>query len=112
MLQLEFRADGTAELTDPDDIDADGNVALIWASDDDEEFHDKVPLDFLTEQDADSVLDYLVDAGAIDEDDAPMIEIYAEDGDGPGDDEDDEDEDDDEMQFAGDTFDSEAQHLN
>lgn len=57
---LLLTAHGTAQV-----IDADDNV--LWSSDDDEEFSDEFDDEFLEEQDVPDILEYLVDAGRLTE---------------------------------------------
>jgi hypothetical protein len=57
-LELILRAHGPAELVDADEVQ-------IWASDADEDFRDEFPDEFLSEDDAPDILDYLKDANIL-----------------------------------------------
>jgi hypothetical protein len=58
---LLLTAHGTAQLLDADD-------RVLWSSDDDEDFTDEYPDEFLEEEDVEEILQYLVDCELIDED--------------------------------------------
>jgi predicted dithiol-disulfide oxidoreductase (DUF899 family) len=60
-LELILRAHGIAELVD-------AREKTVWSSDADEDFKEDFNDEFLTEEDADDVLDYLVDNDVISED--------------------------------------------
>lgn len=72
LLELAFTPHGKAEL-----IDAEKDE-ILWASDDDDDFRDKFQDEFLSAADADRVLDYLIGAGEISEEEAEDMEIFEE----------------------------------
>lgn len=90
-LELVFKHSGGAELRRSDDT-------VVWASDSDMDFQDKFGFEIMSgDDDAEEVLNYLVSAGTVTEDEAPEIEIFDESlSDDPDDEEDDEDFEDDE----------------
>jgi hypothetical protein len=57
-LELVLRAHGTAEL-----VDSDGTV--LWVSDSDDQFKEEFTDEFLTEDDIEEILDYLIDNGVL-----------------------------------------------
>lgn len=65
--QLNLTETGGAELLD-------GAGRTLWASDSDEDFRDEFP-DFLQEEDVPELVDYLIDAGELTEDEAEQVEI-------------------------------------
>lgn len=67
-MQLELTEYGTAKL-----IDSQGHT--LWASDADEAFKDEFGDEFLDEEDDADILDYLVDAGHLTDEDADAVEI-------------------------------------
>lgn len=70
-LELVFTPTGTAELCRGDHV--------LWASDDDDEFRDEHTEEFLNaDRDAQSILDYLVGADIIKEQQAEELEIVEE----------------------------------
>jgi hypothetical protein len=105
ILELIFTHVGSAELRAFKDPDEEGDGTLVWASDTDLDFKDQQNNELLNaDQDAEMILNYLVEKGALDEDEAPYVDIIEESLDGsdvaaledePGDD-DEGDEDDDE----------------
>ena len=86
MKALVFTSTGTAVLEDEDG-------KALWSSDADEDFAETNPNEFLGDEDADEIINYLADVGLVsDEED---IDVYEDDDDGEndelgGDDEDDE----------------------
>lgn len=68
--RLHFAAAGGAEL-----LDAEG--ATVWASDSDEDFRGRFP-DFLTQEEVEDVLDYLVDRHYLTDSLADELEVTAE----------------------------------
>jgi hypothetical protein len=72
---LVFLTGGQAQLED-----ADGKV--LWHSDDDAEFREVVPDEFLGEEDAERVLKYLIEADELTEEEAEDCEIEVESLDG------------------------------
>jgi hypothetical protein len=61
-LELILHANGSAELLRAD--------VTVWSSDSDEAFKDEVSQEFLNEDDVPDILDYLVDAGRLTEEEA------------------------------------------
>lgn len=97
-LEIILRHTGTAELVD-------GNDVTIWSSDSDPDFKEVVSQDFLTEDDADAILEYLCDAEYLSDAEAARFEAdewdvteesLSDDSDDIDTDDDDESEDDDE----------------
>lgn len=64
----------------------------IWASDSDDDFAEEFGDEFLDENDTEAVLEYLVEAGHLTDDDADNAEVFTETAEpvGPGDEEDEE----------------------
>lgn len=103
ILELVFKHSGGVELravtSDEPELDS-----VIWASDSDQDFMDEFSNEiFDPDQDAEKIMDYLISADVIDDDEADELRIVSEaldgrdvdrvgDGD-PGDDDDDDDED-------------------
>lgn len=73
-LTLVFLVGGQAVLEEGEGEDTE----QVWASDDDEDFVDVIDHPFLTQEDAEAVLAYLVEQDIIDEADAPDIAIDVE----------------------------------
>ena len=78
MLELAFTPHGTAELIDPDS-DSD---YVIWASDSDDDFRDEFGEELLSEADTEDVIDWLVSAEIISNDEAESLEVFEESQDG------------------------------
>lgn len=84
---LTLLSNGGAELT--------RNGVQIWASDADDDFADEFGQEFLDENDAESVFEYLVEAGHLDDDEADNADFFIESAQpvtGPGDEDDEDDE--------------------
>jgi hypothetical protein len=81
---LIFTVQGTAELVNA------ANDDIEWASDEDEDFRAEQPNEFLGENDAGAVIDYLVGEGYLDEDEKGDVEIEVESAEDEDEDEDDE----------------------
>ena len=106
ILELVFKHSGGVELravtSDEPELDS-----VIWASDSDQDFMDEFSNEiFDPDADAEKIMDYLVSADIIDDDEADELRIVSEALDGrdvdslggdPGDDDDDGDEDDEEL---------------
>lgn len=73
-LTLVFLVGGQAVLEEGEGDSAE----LIWASDDDDDFIEQFPDGFLTENDKEAVLNYLVDEDVIEEADLPDVLIEVE----------------------------------
>lgn len=69
------------------------NGKVIWYSDDDEDFRSTVSDEFLSDKDQDRVLEYLVEEGFLEEDEATDCEIEVESLESNGEGNDDEDGD-------------------
>lgn len=77
-LELVFKHGGGVEVRAP--TESDHTDVLVWASDNDPDFMDEFPNELLTpDQDAGKILEYLVDADVINEEEADSVEIYSED---------------------------------
>jgi hypothetical protein len=85
---LTLLSNGGAELT--------RNTVQVWASDSDDEFAEQFGEEFLDENDTEAILEYLVEAGRLSDDEADAAEIEVETLERPPGDDDEEDEDDDE----------------
>ena len=72
-LELVFTDEGKAELFEGDDP--------VWHSDADDDFRDEFEDDFLTADDAEEVLEFLVDEGYLQEDELPRVIVSQEDAD-------------------------------
>ena len=92
-LELVFKQAGGVEVRQPyDDADLD---KVIWASDSDPNFMDKFNKElFDVSADCEPIMDYLVAARVLTDNEADELEIFEEGADGP--DDDDESDDDDE----------------
>lgn len=78
-LELVFKHAGGVELRAITDDDDDTPDTVIWASDSDPDFMDGHGNEIMSgDEDAETVLDYLVDAGILTEDEAGDVEIYDE----------------------------------
>lgn len=69
----------------------------IWASDSDDEFAEEFGQEFLDENDTEAILEYLVEAGHLSDDEADDAEVFVETAEpaGPGEEEDEEDDEED-----------------
>lgn len=73
-LTLVFLVGGQAVLEEGEGDDAD----IIWSSDDDDDFREYLPIDFLTYENAASIIDYLIEEDIVDESDREDIAIDIE----------------------------------
>jgi hypothetical protein len=89
ILILVFLTGGQAQLEE--------NGKVVWHSDNDADFREVVPDEFLGEKNAQEILEYLADEGIIDEDDLESVEIEVESLDSENDDEFEDDEDEPEL---------------
>lgn len=87
---LTLLSNGGAELT--------RNGVQCWASDSDDEFAEQFGDEFLDENDVEGILEYLVEADQLTDDEADSADLFIETAEpvGPGDEEDDDDEDEEE----------------
>lgn len=104
ILELVFKHSGGVELRAVSANDDAGELdTVIWASDSDMDFADELGGETLFEpnEDAEKVIDYLIEADVIDEDEADELRIFSESLDGrdvesvgadPGDDDDGDDD--------------------
>jgi hypothetical protein len=69
-LELVLTPGGTAELCRGD--------VVLWGSADDEDFREEFGEDILDEEDAEEVVDYLVEHGIVSEEEAEKLVIYEE----------------------------------
>jgi hypothetical protein len=110
ILELVFKHSGGVELRaiEANGRDSSSDVdVVVWASDSDADFMDEFSNEiFDPDADAEKIMDYLVQADVIDDDEADELRIVSEALDGrdvdsiggdPGDDDDDGDEDDEEL---------------
>ena len=75
MLELVFYTEaGHVNLENPDTDE------VVWSSDDDDDFRDEFTDELLTEKDSSRVMEYLLDAGEMTEDEAEYLEIFEDDG--------------------------------
>jgi hypothetical protein len=105
ILELIFTHTGQAELRAFKDPDEDGDGDLVWSSDSDLDFKDKVSDDVLSaDKDSERILVHLRDSGVLEADELGDVDIFEEaeeatagdpDDDEFEDDEDDDDEDND-----------------
>jgi hypothetical protein len=106
ILELVFKHSGGVELRAVTDKDDPALDTVIWASDSDQDFMDQFGNEIFDSNDQEEVtkiMDYLVEADIIDDDEAPDLQIWSESLDGrdvetvgaadPGDDDDDDDDD-------------------
>ncbi len=85
ILELIFTTTGQAELRAFKDPDEEGDGDLVWSSDSDLDFKDKVSNDVLNaDDDAEEILVYLRDSGVLEEEELPWVDIFedADEGDG------------------------------
>lgn len=108
ILELVFKHSGGVELRaiEANGRDSSSDVdVVVWASDSDADFMDEFPTEiFDPDEDAEKIMDYLIEADVIDDDEADELRIVSEALDGrdidqgaidPGDEDDDDDEDED-----------------
>lgn len=108
ILELIFTHTGQAELRAFKDPDEEGDGELVWSSDSDLDFKDEVSADLLSaDADAERILVYLSEAGILEEDELPFVdiledametnrdpnEVISQEFIGPDDDEDEDDDD-------------------
>jgi hypothetical protein len=106
ILELVFKHSGGVELRAVDGREDDGSLdTVIWASDSDQDFTDEFPTEiFEPGPDTEKILDYLIEADILDEDEAEQVRIFSESLDGRdvdqvGTDPDDDDDGDEDEEF-------------
>lgn len=97
-IELIFKHSGGVELRS---VQGEGKLDLIkWASDSDQDFMDEFGNEIMSaDDDAEEVMDYLVEAGKITEPQAEALEIYDESLDGTEIEPDDDDDGDEDEEF-------------
>jgi hypothetical protein len=106
ILELVFKHSGGVELRAVDGRADDGSLdTVVWASDSDQDFTDQFPSEIFEPNESEPIIDYLIEADILDEEEADNLRIFSESLDGrdiedvgdPDDDEGDEDEEFDEL---------------
>jgi hypothetical protein len=83
ILELVFKHSGGVELRAVDGRADDGSLdTVVWASDSDQDFTDQFPTEIFEPNESEPIIEYLIEADILDEEEADNLRIFSESLDG------------------------------